>query len=71
VNTYIGALVEGMRFSQWIYLIAFIPHIVLIVMDVYSIIALVIYCVFLATAILANIIFGEGNFNKFTMSGPY
>lgn len=71
INTYIGALVEGLRFVQWFYLVAFIPHIVLIVMDVYSIVALVIYCIFLGLAILAVIIFGEGNMDKFELTGPF
>jgi hypothetical protein len=71
LNTYIGALVEGLRFIQWFYLVAFIPHIVLIIMDVYSVIALIIYCIFLAIAIICAINFGEGNLDKFELTGPY
>lgn len=71
VNFYIGALVEGIRFVQWFYLVAFIPHLVLIVMDVYSVIALVIYCVFLAIALLLVFIFGEGDLDRFKISGPF
>lgn len=40
-------------------------------MDVYSIIALVIYCSFLTFSILASFIFGEANFNRLKMVGEY
>jgi len=40
-------------------------------MDVYHVAALVIYCLFLGAAILATILFGEGNFAKFKITGPY
>jgi cytochrome b len=52
-------------------LVGFIPHLVLIVMDVYHIAALIIYSVFVAVPILATIIWGEGNFNRFKITGPY
>lgn len=71
VCVFVGALVEGVRFIQWIYLVAFIPHIVLVVMDVYAIAALIIYCCFLAFAILITIIYGEANFSRLKMVGPY
>lgn len=67
----IGAFVEGIRFIQWIYLVAFIPHIVLVVMDVYSEIALAIYCSFLAFAIAITFIYGEANFSRLKLVGPY
>ena len=71
VCSFIGALVEGIRFIQWIYLVGFIPHIVLVVMDVYNDIALIIYCCFLAFAILITIIYGEANFSRLKLVGPY
>ena len=40
-------------------------------MDVYSLIALIIYSSFLLFAILATLIYGLGNFNKIEMNGPY
>lgn len=40
-------------------------------MDVYSIIALVIYCLFLGFAIFATLIYGWGDFGKMKMRGPY
>jgi uncharacterized membrane protein len=63
--------VEGIRFAQWIYLVAFVPHIVLVIMDVFSYVALGIYCTFLAFSIIVALIFGEANFNKMKMIGPY
>lgn len=71
VVTFIGAIVEGIRFIQWIYLVAFIPHIVLIVMDVYHLAALIIYCCFLAFAIIITIIYGEANFSRLKLVGPF
>ena len=71
VCVFVGALVEGIRFIQWIYLVGFIPHIVLVVMDVYNDIALFIYCCFLAFAILITIIYGEANFSRLKLVGPY
>jgi hypothetical protein len=71
ITTYIGAIVEGLRFIQWFYLVAFIPHLVLIVMDVYSIIALAIYCTFLFITLLAVFLYGEGNMDRFELTGPF
>ena len=50
---------------------AFIGHIVLVVMDVFSIIALIIYCSFLLFSILCTIAFGEGNLDRIEMTGPF
>jgi len=40
-------------------------------MDVYHIAALIVYCVFLLIPILANLVYGEANFNRLKMTGPY
>jgi hypothetical protein len=40
-------------------------------MDVFSFIALAIYCTFLSAAIIGNLLFGEGNLDKMVMTGPY
>ena len=69
--TFIGAALEGLRIYQFIFLIAFIPHIILVVLDIFSFLALTIYCTFLSCAILGNILFGEGNLDKIQMTGPY
>jgi hypothetical protein len=67
----VGAAFEGLRFFQWIFIIAFIGQIILVIMDVFSVVALAIYCTFLGLAILCSIIFGEANFNNVEMSGPF
>ena len=67
----VGAAFEGLRFFQWIFIIAFIGQIVLVIMDVFSYIALAIYCTFLAIAILCSLIFGEANFDRTKMTGPF
>ena len=67
----VGAAFEGLRFFQWIFIIAFIGQIILVIMDVFSLIALAIYCTFLGIAILCSIIFGEANFNRVSMTGPF
>jgi hypothetical protein len=71
ICAFVGAVIEGIRFIQWIYLVAFIPHIVLVVMDVYNIAALAIYCSFLAFSIIITIIYGEANFSRLKLVGPY
>ena len=40
-------------------------------MDVFSLIALAIYCTFLGFAILCSIIFGEANFDRVKLTGPF
>jgi hypothetical protein len=40
-------------------------------MDVYSVIALVVYCLFLSLSIVLVVVFGEGNMDKFELTGPY
>jgi hypothetical protein len=40
-------------------------------MDVFSYIALGIYCTFLGTAIILNLIWGEANFERIKMTGPF
>jgi hypothetical protein len=70
----VGAILEGVRFFQWFFLVAFISQIVLVVMDVYSVIALAIYCTFLSISVFACILFGMGDFNavkKLIDKGPY
>ena len=67
----IGAAYEGLRFCQWLFIVAFIGQIVLVVMDVFSLIALVIYCSFLLLSILCAILFGEGNLDRIEMTGPF
>ena len=71
LTAFIGALIEGIRFFQWVFLVGFTGQIVLVVMDVYSIIALVIYCLFLGFAIIATLVYGWGDFSKLKMRGPY
>jgi len=40
-------------------------------MDVYSIIALIIYCLFLSLSILSVVFFGEGNLDRYEITGPF
>lgn len=40
-------------------------------MDTFSYIALAIYCVFLLTAIILTLIWGEANFDRVKLSGPF
>lgn len=67
----VGAAFEGLRFFQWIFIVAFIGQIVLVIMDVFSYIALAIYCSFLGIAIICSIIFGEATFDRVKMTGPF
>lgn len=67
----VGAIVEGVRFYQWFFYVGFIPQIILIVMDIYSAIALGIYCFFLAIPIILALMYGNGDFSRLKMTGPY
>jgi len=69
--TFFGGIYEGMRYPQWIYLIGFIGQIVLISLRVYNIVALIIYVLFLGSAIAITIIFGEGNLDRIKVGGPF
>ena len=40
-------------------------------MEAYTIVSLVIYCLFLLYSITTTIIFGEGNNDYYKVSGPY
>jgi hypothetical protein len=40
-------------------------------LDTYTIVALVIYCLFLAYSIITTIAFGEGNLDYYDVRGPY
>lgn len=67
----IGAGIEGLRFPQWFFAVAFVSQIVLVVLEVFSYIALAIYCTFLAFSILTSLIWGENNLSTIYMVGPY
>jgi len=67
----LGAIFEGIRFFQWIFIVAFIGQVILVIMDTFSYIALGIYCVFLLTAIILTLIWGEANFDRVKLSGPF
>lgn len=60
----LGAIFEGVRFIQWFFFIAFVSQIILIVMDVYSVIALIIFSSFLAISITYCIFFGFSDFAR-------
>ena len=40
-------------------------------MDVFNIVALIIYCLFLLFAVICSLIWGGANFNRVEMNGPY
>jgi len=71
VDLYVGMLVEGLRFTQFIFLVAFIPHIVLVMLSVYNLIALVVYCCFLLASITLVLLFGMGDLSRFAITGPF
>ena len=65
---------EGFRLPQYIFLVAFTAHLVLIIMDVYHIIPLIIFCSFLAFSIFLCLVYGCGDFSKIKDKidkGPY
>lgn len=40
-------------------------------MEVFSLAALIIYCTFLSIALLTIFLFGEGNLDRYKMTGPF
>ena len=60
--TVVSFFLEGLRLTQYIFLVAFIAHLVLIIMDVYSIVPLIIFCTFLSISILLNLLYGCSDF---------
>lgn len=69
--TVIGGMYEGIRYPQWLFLLGFTAHLVLICLNVYNIFALIIYCTFLAFAIGMTIMFGEANLDRIKIDGPW
>ena len=66
-----GIIYEGYRIFQWIFLIVFIPQCFLVFMGEYNIIAEIILCTVIFLGILTTIIYGEANFDKLKLTGPF
>lgn len=66
-----GVLFEGFRFFQWIFLIVFIPQCVLVYFGEYNLIAEIILCLVIFLGILNNIVFGEADFSRLKLTGPF
>jgi hypothetical protein len=66
-----GILYEGLRFFQWLFLIVFIPQCFLVFMGEYNLIAEIILCVVIVLGILTTILFGESNFERVKLTGPF
>jgi hypothetical protein len=65
----IASIIEGFRFMQYIFIIAFVAITTLIFMDVYSIIALIIFSLFLVTFIIFTMIYGASKMEFLYLSG--
>ena len=50
---------------------AFVPLCVLVFLNVWNLVALVFYFLVMVIPITLNIIYGEGNFSKFKITGPF
>ena len=66
-----GGALEGIRFQQWIFIVTFIVYSVLIMLQVYSNVAIIIYLIVILISILNIAFFGEANFNALEMVGAY
>ena len=66
-----GIIIEGFRLFQWIFLLVFIPQCFLVFMGEYNLIAEIFLCIVIFLGILMTLLFGEGNFNRLKLSGPF
>ena len=67
----VGAQHEGLRPTQYLFILMFLIFSILIMFSYYSSIALSIYTIVLTFVIIQNIIYGENNFSTVKMVGPY
>lgn len=66
-----GIIYEGFRIFQWLFLIVFIPQCFLVFMKEFNLIAEIILCLVIFFGILATILYGEGDFDRLVLTGPY
>ena len=71
VTALIGGFYEGIRYQQYLFLLAFTIQSVLIIFEIHSTIALSLYTIVLILSILNSCIFGEATFNSLKMTGTY
>jgi len=70
-STLYGAVFDGIRTSQYLFLLVFIALSVVIVIGYWSEAIAIIYSVVLLLILLYNIIYGEGNLKKIKIVGPF
>lgn len=66
-----GALYEGFRAQQYFYLLAFIQVSVIIVLNKRSALSNFIFTLTLTLSVINNSIYGEANFTRINLIGPY
>mmetsp|Transcript_24451 Transcript_24451/g.37916 ORF Transcript_24451/g.37916 Transcript_24451/m.37916 type:complete len:121 (+) Transcript_24451:1-363(+) len=71
LTAFTGAMYEGIRFQQYLFLLAYFSVAILVFMEIYSEIALGIFALILVVSIVNAIVFGEATFKSLKMKGPF
>ena len=66
-----GAIYEGIRVQQYLFLMSFATIAVFVMLDIYSVVALTIFVIVMVLLIVSNAIYGDANFSELKMVGPY
>lgn len=66
-----GAIYEGIRVQQYLFLMSFSTIAVFVMMDIYSVVALTFFVIVMVLLIVSNAIYGDANFSELKMVGPY
>lgn len=66
-----GAIYEGIRVQQYLFLVSFSTIAVFVMMDCYSVIVLTIFVIVMLLLIISNAVYGDANFSELKMVGPY
>ena len=71
ITTIWGCIFEGLRVSQWIFLVAQTGLAISILFDVKSSVILAVYCFILGMLILNVMIYGDANFKGIKLVGDF
>ena len=66
-----GAIYEGIRVQQYLFLVSFSTIAVFIILGKYSVIVLAIFVIVMLLLIVSNAVYGDANFSELKMVGPY
>lgn len=71
ITIIVAIFTEGFRIFQWLFVIVFIPQVLLVFMEEYNIVALIIFSTVVFFGLITPIFYGDSNFSLVELSGPY